>query len=216
MLDGLEFGDGRLANCTRSLAYLRAASNAARPIPTAHAPMPTRPLSRIFNVSKKPWFSAPRRWASESCTSSRISSVVSEACRPIFSMRLPVRKPGMPRSTMNAVRPFCISDGSVDARMTKISPTEPWVMNVLVPVRLQPSPVRTARVRAAAASEPEPGSVNPPPANSAVAARQPRSVLRRCSSLPARKMCPVHSELCEAMVSPTDASARATSSSATT
>ncbi len=79
-------------------------------------------------------------------------------------------------------------------------------MKVLVPLSSQPSPWRSARARAAPASEPEPGSVSPqPPSTSPRASRG--MYLRRCSSLPARKRCPVHSELCDAMVSPIEASA---------
>jgi hypothetical protein len=92
VLDGLEVGDGLVE--------------------------PMRPLSRILSVSKKPWSISPRRCSSGTSHSSKTSSVVSEACRPIFSMRLPVRKPAVPRSTMNAVRPFAFFSGLVEARTT--------------------------------------------------------------------------------------------------
>jgi len=87
-------------------------------MPTDHAPMPMRPLSRIFSVSKKPASISPRRCSSPTSTSSSTSSVVSDACRPIFSMRLPVRNPGVPRSMMNAVRPLAFFSGLVDASTT--------------------------------------------------------------------------------------------------
>ena len=88
-------------------------------------------------------------------------------------------------------------------------------MKVLLPVMTQLPPLRTARVRAAPASDPEPGSVRPqPPSTLPLASRGRYFIL--VASLPASRMCPLHSELCDAMVSPTEASARATSSSATT
>ena len=87
-------------------------------MPIDQAPMPMRPLSRIFSVSKKPASISPSRCSSATSTSSSTSSVVSDACRPIFSMRLPVRKPGVPRSTMNAVSPLAFFSGLVDASMT--------------------------------------------------------------------------------------------------
>lgn len=88
-------------------------------------------------------------------------------------------------------------------------------MNVFVPDSTQPFPLRTARVRAAPASDPEPGSVSPHPPSTFPLARRGK-YLRFCASLPARKMYPAASELCDAIVSPSDASAHATSSSAST
>jgi hypothetical protein len=44
--------------------------------------------------------------------------VVSDARSPIFSIFLPVRKPGVPRSTTKAVRPLAFFSGLVEARMT--------------------------------------------------------------------------------------------------
>ena len=131
----------------------------------------------------------------------------------------PVRKPGIPRSITKAVSPLAFFSGLVEAITTNTPPTEPWVMKVFVPLMthlsVALSPWRTARVRAAPASEPEPGSVSPhPPSTSPLASRGRYFCF--WASLAARKMCPVQSELCEAIVSPTDASARAISSSAMT
>ena len=84
-------------------------------------------------------------------------------------------------------------------------------MKVLDPLITQPSPRRSARVRAPAASEPEPGSVSPQaPSVSPLASRG--SQRRFCSGVPARAMWPVHSPLCAATVSAIDPSARASSS----
>ena len=184
-------------------------------MPTAQAPMPMRPLSSTFSVSKKPLSMSPRRCSSPTVTSSKTSSVVSDARSPILWMILPVRNPGMPRSMMNAVSPLAFFSGEVDAITTNTPPTEPCVMKVFEPLMTHLSPWRTARVRAAPASEPEPGSVRPQPPSTLPLA-SPGTYLRFWASLPASRMCPVHSELCDATVSPTDASARATSSSAIT
>jgi len=63
---------------------------------------------------------------------------------------------------MNAVMPRCFFSGDVTAKITATPPTEPWVMKVFCPLMLQlPSASRVARVLAPAASDPEPGSVNP-------------------------------------------------------
>ena len=94
-------------------------------------------------------------------------------------------------------------------------PTEPWVMNVLVPLMTQRSPFRTARVREALASEPAPGSVSPHPPSTRPEASWGRYFFF-WASVPARKMWPLQSELCDAIVRPTEASARATSSRAMT
>ena len=56
--------------------------------------------------------------------------------------------------------PFCFRGGSVTAITTATPPTPALVMNALVPLRVNWSPSRTARVFMAAASEPEPGSVS--------------------------------------------------------
>jgi len=78
--------------------------------------------------------------------------------------------PGAPFSTMKAVMPFCRRSGSVRASTTKTCPTVPWVMNILLPLRTQRSPRRTAVVFIPAASEPLPGSVRPhPPSHSPLA-----------------------------------------------
>ena len=214
---GLELGE-RLAVELHPLLGVaaRGLERRKRPMPTDQAPMPMRPLSSTFSVSKKPLSMSPRRCSSPTVTSSKISSVVSEARSPILWIFLPVRKPGMPRSTMNAVNPFAFFSGLVEAITTNTPPTDPCVMKVFVPLITHlPSAWRTARVRAAPASEPEPGSVSPHPPSTSPLARRGRYFFF-CASLAARKMCPVQSELCEAIVNPTEASARATSSSATT
>ncbi len=87
----------------------------------------------------------------------------------------------------------------MSASTTKTSPTVPWVMNILVPLRIHLSPLRTAVVFMPAASEPEPGSVRPQaPSHSPVAS------LGRYfffwASLPKTRMWLVPRPLCEATV----------------
>ena len=88
-------------------------------------------------------------------------------------------------------------------------------MNVLVPFSTQQLPLRTAVMRALPASDPLPGSVSPQaPMYSPVASLG--MYLRFCSSLPARKMWLVHSEVWAATMMPTEPSTRDSSSMAIT
>ena len=77
----------------------------------------------------------------------------------LFSF-LPERKPSIPFSSTKAemLRPL-VPSGSVTAMITQTSPTEPWVVKVFEPLRIQPPSTFSARVRVPAASEPAPGSV---------------------------------------------------------
>ena len=66
--------------------------------------------------------------------------------------------------------PFWRFSGSLRARTTNTWPTVPWVMNILLPLSTQWSPLRTAVDFIPAASEPLPGSVRPQaPSHSPVA-----------------------------------------------
>ena len=94
---------------------------------------------------------------------------MSELRIPSFPWMGRCEKPLMPFSRTKAVMPCCLRSGSVFASTTNVSPTVPWVMNVFVPLRTQPSPRRTAVVFMPAASEPLPGSVSPQAASSPVA-----------------------------------------------
>ena len=62
----------------------------------------------------------------------------------------------MPRSTRKPRTP-----SSVRAHTTATSAIDPFVIHILVPVRIQSSPSRRARVRIEPGSEPESGSVRP-------------------------------------------------------
>src|SRR3954471_2803486 len=84
-------------------------------------------------------------------------------------------------------------------------------MNVLEPFKIHLSPCLTARVLAPAASEPDDGSVRPHAPSHLPVARF-GTHLCFCASLPARRMWPVHRPLCDATVSATEPSTRASSS----
>jgi hypothetical protein len=112
---------------------------------------------------------------------------------------------------MNAEMPCLPFEGSVTAMITYVEPTDPCVMNVLLPLRIQSLPSRLAVVFMLPESLPEPGSVNPHAPNLRPEARS-GTYFFFCSSLPNFMMCPVHRLLCEAMVRATDGSTFATSS----
>ena len=87
-------------------------------------------------------------------------------------------KPGVPFSTRKPRTP-----SSVRAHTTATSEIEPLVIHILLPLRTQSSPSRTARVRIEPGSEPESGSVRPKqPIASPAAMRGSHSCF--CSSLP--------------------------------
>ena len=176
--------------------------------------MPMRPLSRILSVSKKPWSISPRRCSSPTLDVlehqlgrvRRVQAHLLDALAGAEAGRAALDdERGQPLGLLLGA-----GRGEHDEDLADRALGDEGLGAVDDPL---PSPLRTARVRAAPASEPEPGSVSPqPPSTSPLASRGRYFCF--CASLPARKMCPVHSELCDAIVSPTDASARATSSSA--
>ena len=84
-------------------------------------------------------------------------------------------------------------------------------MKALVPFSTHAPSRSTARVRSAAASEPEPGSVSPQAPSTAPEARRGRYVCF-CAGEPKRAMWLVQSELWAHMVMPTEASPRFSSS----
>ncbi len=147
-------------------------------------------------------------------TFSMISSPVSELRIPSLPWMARWLKPGMPCSRMKAVTPFWRFSGSLRARTTNTWPTVPWVMNILVPLSTQWSPLRTAVDFIPAASEPLPGSVRPQaPSHSPLASF---GRYRRCwASLPKTRMWLVPSPLWLATVSASEPSYRAISSTAT-
>ncbi len=93
----------RRPNWRRSFAYAAAASYAACASPSAMAAMPMRPPSSVFRKSLSPSPSAPRRFSAGMRQSSKMSSPVLLAWRPIFSSMRPMLNPGVSASTMKAL-----------------------------------------------------------------------------------------------------------------
>ena len=94
-------------------------------------------------------------------TPSKASSAVGLPRSPILCSSRATLNPSAGTSTTNAVRRRCLgTSGSVTAKTVMRSATEPWLMNRLEPLSTYSSPSRTARVRAAAASEPASASVS--------------------------------------------------------
>src|SRR5204863_2380077 len=106
----------------------------------------------------------------------------------------PVLNPGVVLGTTKAEMPFVFFSGSVRAITTATPLTEALVMNALLPFSTQPPSRASARVRSAAASEPEPGSVRPQaPRTSPRASRGNHCCF--CAAEAKRLMWLVHSEL---------------------
>ena len=135
----------------------------------------------------KPWPSLPSRFSFGTLQSSNINSHVADARIPILSSFLPMVKPSIPSSTMNADAPLPPLDGSVIAIIVYTLATPPFVIKCLVPLRIYESPSFFAVVFVASASEPASGSVKPNAAR-----LSPRAIGGRyfffCSSLPAMTM----------------------------
>ena len=104
--------------------------------------------------------------------------------QPTVSIRR-AEKPGVPASTTNSEMPWCPPSGPVTAAATTKSAMGPFVMKVFVPDRIHPVPLRSARVRMAATSDPAPGSVTAS-APIDVPATAGTSHRRRWSSVPNR------------------------------
>ncbi len=84
---------------------------------------------------------------------------------------------------------------SVCAHTTATSATEPFVIHILAPFRIQSSPSRRACVRIAPGSEPASGSVRPKhPSSSPVAMRGSQRCF--CSSEPQLQIANIDSEPC--------------------
>ena len=72
-------------NCTRSLEYSVANSNAARAMPVAMAATPGRVRSRVIIASLKPLFSSPSRFSAGTSVSLKVMVAVLDARWPILS-----------------------------------------------------------------------------------------------------------------------------------
>src|SRR5512143_212057 len=133
--------------------------------------------------------SAPSRLASETRTSSKRTSEVSEARCPILSSFFPVETPGDSRGTTKADKPLCPRDRSVDAKTVYWEACAPFVMKHFLPLRTYPSPSLRAVVSIPPGSEPAPGSVRQKEANRNSVANGWTNALFS-SSVPARRIGP--------------------------
>lgn len=119
-------------------------------------------------------------------TSSRTSSLVTEARNDHLWVISGAEKPGVPAGTRNPLMsppPASPPSPSVRAQTTATPATEPLVIHILRPVSTQSVPSRRARVRMPDGSEPWSGSVRPkqPMVSPAAIAGSQRSF---CSSEP--------------------------------
>ena len=130
-------------------------------MPKAKDAMLIRPPSKIFMAWMKPSPTCPRTLASGTRQSVNTNSAVSLQRMPNLFSFLPPAKPGVPRSTTNAVMPRLSSKSPVRASTTATSPEMPWVIQFLVPFRTQWSPSFLATHCIRMASLPVLASVNP-------------------------------------------------------
>ena len=115
---------------------------------------------------------------------------MTEARNESFFLMSCALNPGVPLGTMNPRIP-----SSVWAHTTAASATEPLVIHIFWPLRIQSVPSLRALVRMAPGSEPASGSVSPkqPIASPAAIGGSHRS---RCSSEPQRWMANIASDPC--------------------
>src|SRR6478735_2874267 len=151
-----------LVNAARSLAYSTAYMSApsARPIPRAAT------IGRIaFSPSMQSWKPpiSPTTFSSGTNTLSSSSSPVSTPFTPIFLSVRPTDTPSKPRSTMKTLMLSWAreSAGPVLAKTQYQSACTTPLIQHFVPVRRQPSPSRSARVRIPITSLPACGSDRP-------------------------------------------------------
>src|SRR3990172_9494347 len=187
-------------NCSRCFAYAIASSYAPCAIPRPSAPIAMRPPSSVISAFTYPSPSAPRRFSAGTRQPSRRTCEVADARIPSLSSIFPTWSPGVPFSTMNALRPGLPLGGSVLAVRTKVPATGAFVQKFFEPFRTYASPSRVAVVFMPAASEPTEGSVRPH-APIFLPAAKSGTYLRFCSSFAAMRMFPVHSPLCAAKIS---------------
>ena len=130
-------------------------------VPTADARMKLRSQSMEWLKIVMPSPLAPSTADLGSRQSSKASSLIGDVWSPSLWNGEPMVRPGVSRGTRNAVSPAQPLAGSSVAKITKMSATGALVMNVLLPVRTQPSSLAVARVLIENESDPAPGSVIP-------------------------------------------------------
>ena len=94
-----------------------------------------RPWSIALIAIVKPSPSSPTRFSSGTRTLSKASSPVLPAQMPSLPLIVPVVKPGMPRSTMNAVIALCFWPRSSVAKTRKWSATSASEIHIFAPLR---------------------------------------------------------------------------------
>ncbi len=122
--------------------------------------MPYRAWLRQLSGPRSPFASGSTASAG-SRTSSMTSSLVTEARSDHLCRISGAENPGASVGTTNPRTPRPSSPSSVCAQTTATPATEPLVIHILRPVRIQSSPSRLAYVRIPAGSEPWSGSVSP-------------------------------------------------------
>jgi hypothetical protein len=104
-----------LPKAMRSDAYLRAQSNAPCAIPSASAPIETRPPSSVFMNVLKPSPSGPSRWLRGMRASSKTRLAQSEPRIPSFFSPGSSENPAVSRGTTKALMPRAPWSRSVTA-----------------------------------------------------------------------------------------------------
>mmetsp|Transcript_1151 Transcript_1151/g.3226 ORF Transcript_1151/g.3226 Transcript_1151/m.3226 type:complete len:239 (+) Transcript_1151:88-804(+) len=203
-----------LPNAWRSAAYVAATSSAACAMPSACAAMPMRPPSSVCMAILKPSPGSPSIAALGTAQSSKMRFAVDDPRIPSLSSGAPTEKPGASRSTRNAEMPLCFRDLSVVAKTTAASASRALVIQALVPFKTKWSPLSTAVVDAAPASEPFPGSERPKHPSFPPAANGAKNSAH-CAASPRAATGAQYSELLTDMMTPADAQPREISSSAT-
>src|SRR2546428_267245 len=184
-----------LPNVLRVGAYVTEASMQACATPAAPAATECRPESSALIAILKPCPTSPRRFASGTRTSSRMSSLESEDRNPSFPWSAWLPYGCRSRSRTNAVMPLSSFDGSACANTSARPDTEPFEIHVLRPRSTHESPSRLALVRIFVASLPTSGSVRPKhPMTSPLQRRGSQRCF--CSSVPNFRMVISTREIC--------------------
>ena len=155
-------------------------------MPVAPAAIHGRDRSKVFIATLKPCPSSPTRCSRVSFTSSKSTSLVSEARWPSLSSFLPTETPGASRGTTKQVMPLWRPEGSPMRPNTVYH----WAKRALVIQRFWPSityslPTLRTVVRMPATSEPASGSLHAYAAKMGASVSEP-SHFFFCSSVPAR------------------------------
>ena len=142
-----------------------------------------RPPSSVCMAILKPSPSLPSMFFAGTFISSKNMEHECAALMPIFLSGAARRNPGVSVGTRKAVMPLLPFDLSVMVKRRIASATGPLVIQFFEPLMTYSSPLRTATVFWAAASEPASGSVRPKQPSFSPRAKGTRNS-RFCSSVP--------------------------------